>query len=147
MGETVRTMLHARPAKRRPSKLDPYEGLIRTLRRRGRTYRDIVALLRKHCDIHVGLHAVYHFVQRRAQKEKRPPREHQPRGHLGRPSPRLAPASSRPTSTVTGDVWTRMAAVKARTAPAPAAAAKEFAYDENEPLQLMTRGKSKRERA
>lgn len=146
MDETLRAMLETLPPRRRLSKLDPYAPLIRELRRRARSYRDIVAFLHEHCGVQVGLHTVYHFVQRRAQKKTRPPREHPPRARDGRPSPRLTHTSWRPTSTVTGDVWTRIAAVKARTAPAPAAAAKEFAYDENEPLQLITRGKSKRER-
>jgi hypothetical protein len=147
MDETLRAMLETLPPRRRLSKLDPYAALIRELRRRGRSYRDIVAILREHCGVQVGLHAVYHFVQGRAQKKRRPPREHQPRARDGRPSPRLAHMSSRPTSTVTGGVWTRIAAVKARSAPAVAAVVKEFAYDENEPLQLIPRSKSKRERA
>jgi hypothetical protein len=40
-------------------------------------------------------------------------------------------------------VWTRIAAVKQR-APASAAEPKAFAYDENEPLQLITDDKPRR---
>jgi IS30 family transposase len=136
MDETLRAILETLPSKRHQSKLDPHGALIRALRRRGRSYREIVALLRERFDIHVGLHTVYRFVRKHSQKKQAMPREHQ--------SPQGSPQAA---STVTDDVRTRIAAVKAPGAPATAAAAKEFAYDENEPLQLITRGKSKRERA
>jgi IS30 family transposase len=111
MDETLRAILKTLPSRRRQSKLDPYQALIRALRRRGRSYREIVALLRERFDMHVGVHTVYRFVRNHSRTKQAVPRDHQ--------SPQGSPQ---------------------------AAAAKEFAYDENEPLQLISRGKSKSER-
>jgi hypothetical protein len=134
----MRAILKTQPSKPRQSKLDPHQALIRALRRRGRTYREIVAILRERFDLHVGLFTLYHFVRKHSEKKQTVPREHQ--------SPQGSPQAA---STVTDDVWKPIVAVKEQGAPprAAAAAPKEFVYDENEPLQLTTRGKSKTERA
>jgi hypothetical protein len=146
MDETLRAVLATLPPKRGASKLDPYEALIRELRRRRHTYREIVAILHDRCDLHVGLHTVYHFVRGRAQKTPPAPRERQPRAHDVHPSTRHAQVAARPASTVTDDVRQRIAAVKARAIPATTVAPKEFAYDEDEPLQLVTTSKSRKDR-
>jgi hypothetical protein len=108
--------------------------LIRALRARGRSYREIVAILRDRCGLHVAMHTVYHFVRARAQKNGiRPPRR-----QLSEPerSSSAAGASPPPSSSDRQeDVWARIAAVK--RAPALAAEKKAFEYDENEPLQLI----------
>jgi hypothetical protein len=145
MDETVRAMLDALPSKRRSSKLDPYEAVIRALRRRGRTYREVASVLRQCYDLHVALSTVYHFVHERAQKKPAAARAH-PRAPVVRASSRRHQVSARPASTVTEDVWTRIAAAKARGAPTTAAAPKEFVYDENEPLRLIATSTSKRGR-
>jgi hypothetical protein len=136
MENAHQAILDSLPPQQRRSKLEPYAALIRALRARGRSYREIVTILRERCSLRVATHTVYHFVRARAQKKgaRRPPRR-QPSGPV-----RCAPdagASSSPHSPDTpGDVWTRLAAVK-RRAPASAVEPKAFAYDENEPLQLI----------
>jgi hypothetical protein len=146
MDETLRAVLKTLPPKRGASKLDPYEALIRELRRRRHTYREIVAILHDRCDLHVGLHTVYHFVRARARKPPTAPRARQRRAHGVHPSTRRAQVAARPASIVTDDVRQRIAAVKARAIPATTVAPKEFAYDEDQPLQLVPRSKSKKER-
>lgn len=136
MEKAHQAILESLPPRRRRSKLEPYAALIRALRARGRSYREIVTILRERCGLRVALHTVYHFARARAQKNgaRRPPRR-QPSGPVRRPSEaRGSPSPLLPDGP--DDVWARIAAVK-RGAPASAAEPRAFAYDENEPLQLM----------
>jgi hypothetical protein len=143
MDQTHRAILASLPPPRRRSKLDPYASLIRALRARGRSYREIVTILREQCGLRVAIHTLHHFVC--AQEQKNSVRR-RPRRPPSRPVQRAseAGASSSPRSPDgSEDVWTRIAAVKQR-APASAAESKAFAYDENEPLQLMADVKPRR---
>jgi hypothetical protein len=143
MENALQAILDSLPPRRRRSKLEPYAALIRALRTRGRSYREIVTILRDQCGLRVAVHTVYHFVRAREQKKgaRRPPHRlpsepvRRASGASASPSP-LSP--DRPE-----DVWTRIAAVKQR-APASAAEPKAFAYDENEPLQLIADVKPRR---
>jgi len=133
MENALQAILDSLPPRRRRSKLEPYAALIRALRARGRSYREIVTILRDRCGLRVAVHTVHHFVQGRARKNaKRRPSRHPASGTVGRSSP-VSPSSP---SSSDEDVWTRIAAVKQRavsSAPEP----KAFAFDEHEPLQLM----------
>jgi len=97
MDPGLRLMLDSLPPARRRSKLEPYAAVIRVLRTRGRSYREIVRILRERCGVSVGVHTVYHFVQRHTRKMTAPRRAR-----------RVLP----PEGQV--DVWTRMAALKQR---------------------------------
>jgi hypothetical protein len=136
MKKDLQAILDRLPPRRRRSKLEPYAALIRALRARGRSYREIVAILHDSCGLHVALHTVYHFVRAHEQKKsarrrsrRRPSEPVRRASGAGALSSPLSPDGSE-------DVWTRLAAVKQR-APASAAEPKAFAYDENEPLQLI----------
>jgi hypothetical protein len=134
MENAHQAILDRLPPRRRRSKLEPYAALIRALRARGRSYREIVTILREQCGLRVAVHTVHHFVRAREQKRgarRRPRRQ-------SSETVRRASASSSPLSLdAPEDVWTRIAAVKQR-ASASTAEPKAFAYDENEPLQLIT---------
>jgi hypothetical protein len=136
MEKTLQAILDSLPPRRRRSKLEPYAALIRALRARGRSYREIVTILRERCGLRVAMHTVYHFVRARAQKTaaRRPPRR-QPSRPVRR-APDAGASSSALSPDGPEEVWTRIAAVK-RRAPASTAEPKAFAYDENEPLQLI----------
>ena len=131
------------PPRPRRSKLEPYAPLIRALRTRGRSYREIVTILRDCCGLRVAMHTVYHFVKARAQRKgaRRPPRR--PPSEPVRRASQAGPSSSPRSPEWPEDVWTRIAAVKQRT-PASAAEPKAFAYDENQPLQLIADVKPRR---
>jgi hypothetical protein len=135
MEKALQAILDSLPPPRRRSKLEPYAALIRALRARGRSYREIVTILRERCGLRVATHTVYHFVRARAQKNgaRRPPRR-QPSGPVQRSS--AVGPSSPPCSPNCPDAWTRIAAVKQR-APSPAAEPKVFEFDEHEPLRLI----------
>jgi hypothetical protein len=143
MENAHQAILDSVPPPRRRSKLEPYAALIRALRARGRSYREIVTILRERCGLRVALHTVYHFVRAQEQKKgarRRPRRQpfevvRRASGAGASPSP-LSPDGAE-------DVWARIAAVKQR-APTSAAEPKAFVYDENEPLQLITEVKPRR---
>jgi hypothetical protein len=143
MEKALQAILDSLPAPRRRSKLEPYAALIRALRARGRSYREIVTILREHCGLRVAVHTIYHFVRAQEQKKGARRRPRRPPPELVRPAS-VAGASSSPRSPDgSEDVWTRIAAVKKR-APASAAEPKAFVYDENEPLQLIVDDKPRR---
>jgi hypothetical protein len=143
MDQTIRAILDTLPPKRRRSKLEPCEALIHELRRRGHSYREIVAILGERCGVHAGLHTVYHFVRVRAQHTRTAQRERHGRVRSVHPSARLARVSAQSASKVNDDVWERIAAVKERRPTPGATARKEFAYDAEQPLQLIARNKPK----
>jgi hypothetical protein len=135
MEHTLQAILDSLPPQRRRSKLEPYAPLIRALRARGRSYREIVVILRERCGLRVAMHTVYHFV--RAQKAGiRRPVPRQPLGSVRRASEAGASSSPLP-SDAPEDVWTRIAAVKQRAPACQAGEPKAFAYDENTPLELI----------
>ena len=112
MEHALQAILDSLPPRRRRSKLEPYAALIRALRGRGRSYREIVTILRERCGLRVAVHTVYHFVRARAQKHAapRPPRRRRPglcdvrqrrrrRPHRSHPAgPRRCGHASRPSS-------------------------------------------------
>ena len=137
-GEAVRVVLASLAPRRRGSRLDPYVHLIRALRRRGRSYREIVAMLHERCGVRVGLHTLYHFVRSRA----RTPAPASARCRPAEPARSSAAKAHAPAARMmAGDdaaVQARIAALKQRAAAPTAAPNKEFHYDENQPLQLAT---------
>jgi hypothetical protein len=141
---THQAILDSLPPRRRRSKLEPYAALIRALRARGRSYREIVTILRERCGLHVATHTVFHFVRARARHNGGPrPRRRPPSGGMRR-SAQTTPSPMSVSPDGPDDVWARIVAAKRRT-PASTAEPKAFAYDGTEPLQLMT-DKKPRER-
>jgi hypothetical protein len=136
MENALQAILDSLPPPRRRSKLEPYAALIRALRVRGRSYREIVTILRERCGLRVATHTVYHFVRARAQKEATPRRPRRPSSRPVRSSSDAGLSPSPSSSDGQEDVWARIAAVKQR-APSSAAEPKAFEFDEHEPLRLM----------
>jgi IS30 family transposase len=137
MEKAHQAILDSLPARRRRSKLEPYAALIQALRARGRSYREIVAILRERCGLHVAMHTIYYFVRARAQKNAaRRPLRRQPSGSVRSSSSTAGLSPSPSSSDRQEDVRARIAAAK-RGAPAPAAEPKAFEYDESKPLQLV----------
>ncbi len=66
MDEKFRAILDALPPKPPRSRLEPYRELIRELRNRGRTYREIAQVLEEHCRLSVAPSTVHGFVQARS---------------------------------------------------------------------------------
>jgi hypothetical protein len=136
MENAHQVILDSLPPRRRRSKLEPYTALIRALRARGRSYREIVTILHERCGLRVAMHTVYYFMHARAPKNGAlRARRQQPSEPVRRASD--AGASSSPRSPdEQQDMRARIAALKQRPR-ASAAEPKAFEYDENEPLQLI----------
>jgi hypothetical protein len=62
MDPKFQAILSALPAKKRRSRLEPYHQLIREMRKRGRSYREITQVLKKSCGLTVGTSTVNDFV-------------------------------------------------------------------------------------
>ena len=111
------------PPKPPRSKLEPHRELIRELRRKGRTYREVARLFHERLGLHVALSTLHSFVKVRAK--------HRKRTQFELPSVSLAAPDS--------PVLERVAALKAKPAVREAKRAR-FVFRENEPLTLTTNG-------
>jgi hypothetical protein len=143
MEKALQAILDSLPPPRRRSKLEPYAALIRALRARGRSYREIVTILRERCGLRVAVHTVHHFVQTRVPKKARLRPSRRPSSRPVRSSLDAGLSPSPSSSDGQEDVWARIAAVKQR-APSSAAEPKAFEFDEHEPLQLITEVKPRK---
>jgi hypothetical protein len=121
MEPELRTILEYSPQKPPRSKLEPHRELIRELRRKGRTYREVARLFHERLGLHVALSTLHSFVKVRAKHRKRTQFELPPVGQAV--SPVLDP----------------VAALKAKPAVREAKRAR-FVFRENEPLTLTTNG-------
>jgi len=135
MDEKFQAILDSLPPKPPRSRLEPYADLIHELRRRGRSYREITAILADRCGIRVGVHTLYNFVRvRTAASKKTKPAKAAASGGILRSPPTAAPAVG---DSRDGEVWQRIQALKDRPVSARASSAeKVFHYDENVPLTV-----------
>ena len=114
------------PTKPPRSKLEPHRELIRELRRKGRTYREVARLFHERLGLHVAPSTLHSFVKVRAKHRKRTQFE-------------LPPLESTAMELPVPD---RLAALKAKPT-AREAKRTRFDFRENEPLTLTTHGGSR----
>ncbi len=131
MDPTLLSLLETIPQKPPCSKLETHRELIRQLRRKGCTYRDIVRVLRERIGLHVAVSTIHSFVKVRAKHRK----------HLQYELPPLEPESTR-SRVSPDDVASRIAALKAKPVE-PKAKPKHFHFEESEPLKLVRQGGSR----
>ncbi|MGO8759862.1 MAG: hypothetical protein ACLQG3_17220 [Terracidiphilus sp.] len=124
MEPELRTILESLPEKPYRSKLEPHRDLIRELRRKGRTYREVARLFRERLGLHVAPSTLHSFVKVRAKHRKRMQFELPPSD---------LPAVDLPAA------LDRAAALKARPV-VPNAKPARFVFRENEPLTLTISG-------
>jgi len=70
MEPALQTILASVPEKSFRSKLEPHRELIRELRRKGRTYRDIARIFRERFNLSVTPSTIHSFVKVRAKHRK-----------------------------------------------------------------------------
>lgn len=142
MDAKLKTILKNLPAKKLRSRLEPYRELIREMRRRGRSYREIIQVLRDHCDLQFSVSALHDFVRKRSSsktitsahsgakqitKKSKPSVEHSK--NIGRTI-----STQRSGKEYGGDAITNKALQETRIkAPAKRTL---FHYDPDEPLRL-----------
>jgi hypothetical protein len=137
MDTAQRAILDSLPPPRRGSKLDPYAALIRALRARGRSYREIVTILRERCGVRVATHTLYHFVNPGSPQRVRS-RSHRRSAAPVRDATVTVSGTPPPSSGEDpSQGWMRIEAVK-RRAPTAGDEPKVFTFDEDEPLRLIT---------
>jgi IS30 family transposase len=142
MDERFQAILDNLPPKPPRSRLEPYWDLIRELRRRGRTYRDIAQLLAEKFEVAVSPSTVHDFVRVRTRRRQRPPQVESIAGD--------AVASETPPPRMDGNAVTateiseRIEAVRQRPAPEKASR-RRFEYDESAPLKLVPKGDQEEE--
>ena len=86
MDPTLLSLLDSIPQKPPRSKLETHRELIRQLRRKGCTYRDIVRILHERVGLEVAVSTIHSFVKVRAKHRKQiqyelPPLESDSREH------------------------------------------------------------------
>ena len=126
MEPELRTILASLPPKPPRSKLEPHRELIRELRRKGRTYREVSRLFNDRLGLYVAPSTLHSFVKVRAKHRKRMQFE-------------LPPSESAAADLSASE---SVAALKAKptvrnTKPA------RFVFRENEPLTLTISGGEK----
>jgi hypothetical protein len=129
MDPTLLSLLDSIPQKSPRSKLETHRELIRQLRRKGCTYRDIVRILRERVGLHVAVSTIHSFIKVRAKHRKQVQYE----------LPPLEPQSSVSTLMSSDDVTSRIAALKAKPV-GQKTKAKHFHFEESEPLKLVSQG-------
>jgi hypothetical protein len=140
MDSEFRNILDSLPEKPPRSRLEPYGELIDGLRRRQRTYRDIVEILAEKCQLRVSISTLHDFLRARSRRNKNfarrmaadaPVANLIPPGAVGRES------VQKPSE---DEVRQRIAAFKARK-PVTTRSRDDFHFDPNEPLRLIKREK------
>lgn len=130
MDPTLLSLLETIPQKPPRSKLETHRELIRQMRRKGCTYRDIVRILRERVGLDVAVSTIHSFVKVRAKHRKQVQYELPPLKHES-PSIRVSP----------DEVASRIAALRARPIEQKAKP-KHFHFEESEPLKLINQGGS-----
>ena len=132
MDPTLLSLLDSIPQKSPRSKLEIHRELIRQLRRKGCTYRDIVRILRERVGLDVAVSTIHSFIKVRAKHRKQVQYE----------LPPIEPESSVSTRLSPDDVASRIAALKAKPV-GQKAKSKHFHFEESEPLKLVNQGGSR----
>ena len=132
MDPTLLSLLDSIAQKSPRSKLETHRELIRQLRRKGCTYRDIVRILHERVGVDVAVSTIHSFIKVRAKHRKQVQYE----------LPPLESESSLSTRMNPNDVAFRIAALKAKPVE-PKAKSKHFHFEESEPLKLVNQGGSR----
>jgi hypothetical protein len=123
MEPELRIILESLPPKPPRSKLEPHRELIRELRLKGRTYREVARLFHERLGLYVAPSTLHSFVKVRAK--------HRKRTHFELPPLEVAAAHS--------SSFDPVAALRVRSA-APKLKHARFVFRENEPLTLTSSG-------
>jgi hypothetical protein len=132
MDPTLLSLLDTIPQKPPRSKLETHRELIRQLRRKGCTFRDIVRILHERVGLDVAVSTIHSFLKVRAKHRKQVQYE----------LPPLEPQSPVTARMNLEDVASRIAAFKAKPVE-QSAKPKRFHFEESEPLKLVGQGESR----
>ena len=135
MSDSFDHILKDVPRKGSRSKLESLTRLIEEMLRRGRTYREIVSILREKCGVHVSISTLHFYVRRRAKLARK-----QKRSREMMPTRDEEFANPRKPQEEEQEILQRIAALKQRKAP-PSEASEQFRYDPSEPLRMPAKSR------
>jgi hypothetical protein len=138
MNTKFKEILDGLPDKPPRSRLEPYRELIRELRRRGRTYRDIAHILADKCQIQVTASGVHNFVQARSPLKGKSAKRIAVDSMKTTRTARIAPNAQKPSTA--DEAQRKIAALKARK-PVTKEARDQFQFDPTQPLRLKKPGR------
>ncbi len=149
MDPKFKEIIDGLPDKPPRSRLEPYYELVKELRCRGRTYRDIAQVLAEKCQLQVTASGIHAFVRKKSGGRRRPGGRSNWRRDERRVVSATAPINTAtptaPSAPSPGDeIARKIAAVKARK-PDAKPTSERFHFDVNEPLRLKKAGKRKSE--
>jgi len=142
MNQDFQDILDGLPEKPARSRLEPYRPLIEELRRRGRTYQEIVQILEEKCQLHTAVSTVNDFMRRSSRTKQNPSKSAKPAvvDPTGPPPATTAaarwPNLAKQQTPAPEEVRQRIVALKQRPIPMEAVP-KLFHYDPDEPLRLL----------
>ena len=143
LSDKFRAILDALPEKPPRSRLEPFSELIDELRRRRRSYREIVSVLAEKCDLRVSISTIHDFVRAKSKEAKKAAkllRTSVPSPDIRNPEStalrRSAPQLNQGNPTAE-EVQRRIAAVKQRKVPPSTNPSEGFQYNPDEPLRLL----------
>jgi IS30 family transposase len=123
------------------SRLDPYRELILELRRRNRTYREIMQILADRCQVRVSISTLHDFLHAQQQMDSRLRKQKSKEQNSPNPKEQLQEtAKYREENPAMKDIRQRIAALKQRQLP-PHTNAPRFIYDPTQPLHLTQQAK------
>jgi hypothetical protein len=137
MNDGLDQILNDIPMKGSRSKLESHSRLVEEMLRRGRTYREMVSILRERCGVHASISTLHFFVRRRAKLARKQRRT----SRIGDVSGRTREgrlANPRKPQAEEEEVLQRIAKLKRRKAPPPETS-EPFRYDPSEPLRMPTK--------
>ena len=142
MSDKFRAILDALPEKPPRSRLEPYDELIDEMRRRGRSYREIVSVLAEKCDLRVSISTIHDFVRAKSKEAKAAKllRTSVPSPDIRNPDStplRLSAPQLNQGNPTAEEVQRRIAAVKQRKVPPSTNPSEGFQYNPDEPLRLL----------
>jgi len=145
MDKLLSDILNTIPPKLPRSKLEPHYELVRELRRRSRTYREIAKILEAHVGLRVDHTTICDFVRTRTRWARTPRSGGQlpPRPLANSTAPSGSEAESPVSSTTsaasdgTTDAYARIEALKRRK-PTAKPVDPGFHYEEGAPLRLVS---------
>lgn len=144
MDERLREILEALPRKPPRSRLEPYREFIEELRRLGRTYREIAAILAEKCQLQVSSSAVHEFVQIRPRRKGMACPQSSPKSRRPAVAPEIDTGKALIKVETDSDIRRRIAALKLEretAEPMP----ERFEFDPSEPLRLKKLGGKKQD--
>jgi len=120
------------------SRLAPYRDLILELRRRNRTYREILQILADRCQINVSISTLHDFLNGKQRMDSHRGKQKIKVKKAPYPARQLSePAKSREEIPVMSNIQPRIAALKQRQIQ-PRSNAPCFTYDPDQPLHLIS---------